>query len=66
MPAFLQVFGAGSLVMVVVTHVCEELQLVPWMGWGLQDSAGHYLDLGSAILGMTLFPVGYVWHTLTK
>jgi len=60
-PAFLQVFGAGCLVMVVVAHVCEALQLFPWMGWGLQDSAGHYLDLASAVLG-----IGYLWHALIE
>ena len=65
-PAFLQVFGAGCLVMVVVAHLCEALQLFPWMGWGLQDSAGHYLDLASAALGLTLFPVGYLWHALIE
>jgi hypothetical protein len=42
--------------MVVVAHVCEALQLFPWMGWGLQDSAGHYLDLASAVLGSRCFP----------
>ena len=60
-PAFLQVFGAGCLVMVVVAHLCEALQLFPWMGWGLQDSAGHYLDLASAVLG-----IGYLWHALIE
>jgi hypothetical protein len=64
-PAFLQVFGAGCLVMVVVAHVCEAL-LFPWMGWGLQDSAGHYLDLASAVLGLSLFPIGYLWHALIE
>jgi len=34
------------------------------MGWGLERSAGHYLDLGSAVLGLTSFPLGYLLHTL--
>lgn len=65
-PCVLQVVGAGGLVVVVFTHVCEALQLLPWMGWGLENSPGHYLDLSSAVLGVTLFPIGYFLHALTK
>jgi hypothetical protein len=25
------------------------------MHWGLQDSIGHYIDLGSAVLGLAAF-----------
>jgi len=32
--SLLQLLGAGCLVAVVLTHVCEALQLVPWMHWG--------------------------------
>jgi hypothetical protein len=62
--SFLQLLGAGCLVMVVLTHVSETLRLFPWMHWGLEHSAGHYLDLGSAVLGLTLFPIGYLLHAL--
>ena len=51
---------------VVLTHVSEALRLFPWMQWGLEDSDGHYLDFWSAVLGLTLFPVGYLLHALTK
>jgi hypothetical protein len=64
--SFLQLFGAGCFVMVVSTHVFEALHLFPWMQWGLEHSVGHYLDLGSAALGITLFPAGYLLHTLTN
>ena len=64
--SFLQLLGAGCLVVVVLTHVSEALHLFPWMHWGLEHSAGHYLDLWSAIIGLTLFPVGYLFHALTK
>src|SRR5437773_8420918 len=64
--SFLQLLGAGCLVMVVLTHVSEALRLFHWMDWGLEDSVGHYLDFGSAVLGLTLFPVGYLLHALTK
>jgi hypothetical protein len=58
----LQMLGAGCLVVVVVTHICEALHLFPWMGWGSEHSVGHYLDLSSAVLGVTLLPVGYLLH----
>jgi hypothetical protein len=62
----LQLIGAGGLTISVLTHVCEGLQLFPSMGWGLPNSLGHYLDLGSAVLGVTLFPAGYLWWALRK
>jgi hypothetical protein len=62
--SFLQLLGAGCLVVVVLTHIFEALHLFPWMQWGLEHSAGHYLDLGSAVLGVTSFPVGYLVHAL--
>lgn len=58
--SFLQLLGAGCLVVVVLTHVCEALHLFPWMRWGEEHSVGHYVDLGTAVLGLTLFPLGYV------
>jgi succinate dehydrogenase/fumarate reductase cytochrome b subunit len=64
--AALQLLGATCLVIVVITHVCEALRLLPWMGWGAEHSAGHYLDLSSAVLGLTLFPAGYLIRLVTK
>ena len=55
----LQLIGAACFAVVVLAHVAEALQILPWMHWGSRHSAGHYLDLGSAILGLTLFPLGY-------
>jgi hypothetical protein len=55
--SFLQLFGAGCLVIVVLTHLSEALRLFPWMNWGRPHSVGHYLDFWSAVLGLTLFPV---------
>jgi hypothetical protein len=63
---FLQLVGAGCLIMVVLTHIAEALHLFPSMGWGRADSIGHYLDLSSAVLGLTLFPAGYLFHAATK
>jgi hypothetical protein len=63
-PALLQLIGTGCLLLVVLTHVSEALHLFPWMGWGMEGSAGHYIDLSSAVLGLTLFPIGYLLHAL--
>jgi hypothetical protein len=64
--SFLQLVGAGCLVVVVLTHVAEALHLFPWMQWGQEHSVGHYLDFSGAVLGLTLFPIGYLLHALRK
>jgi len=58
--ALLQLLGASFLVVVVLAHVCEGLGLLPWMQWGRPHSIGHYVDLASAVIGVTLVPLGYV------
>jgi hypothetical protein len=63
--SILQLLGAGCLVVVALAHICAALHLFPSMGWGLERSAGHYLDLGSAVLGLTSFPLGYLLHALS-
>ncbi len=45
---------------VVLTHFCEALGLFPVMRFGERDSAGHYLDLTSAVLGVTLVAAGFL------
>ena len=60
----LQLLGAAGMMIVLLTQLCETLQLFPWMHWGEENSAGHYLDLSSAILAVTLFPFGYLLHAL--
>jgi hypothetical protein len=62
----LQLLGAGFLMTVVFTHLCEALGLFPWMHWGLEGNIGHYVDFWSAVLGLTLFPAGYLFHALTN
>jgi hypothetical protein len=62
--SILQVTGAACLMVVVVAHMCEALQLLPWMRWGEERSAGHFLDLAGAALGVTLFPLGYLLQAL--
>ena len=63
-PTVLQLLGACGLVIVVLTHVCEALNFLPWMGWGREGSAGHYLDLTAAAFGVTCFPLGFLLHAL--
>jgi hypothetical protein len=62
----MQLLGAVCLVIVGLTHVAEAFQIFPAMGWGLPNSAGHYLDLASAILGCTLLPLGFMGSALTR
>jgi len=64
--SFLQLLGAGCLVVVGLTHICEALNLFPWMHWGLEHGLGHYLDSWSAVLGRTLFPIGYLLRALRR
>jgi hypothetical protein len=64
--SFVQLIGASGLIVVALAHICEALHLLPWMGWGLENSAGHYLNLASALIGITLFPVGYLAFALSK
>ena len=64
--SFLQLFGAGCLMVVILAHICEGLRLFRWMNWGLERSAGHYLALGSALLGLTLFSIGYLVYAVTQ
>jgi hypothetical protein len=64
--SFLQLLGTTCLVVVALTHVSEGLHLFPWVHWGLEHSVGHYLDFWSAVLGLTLFPIGFLLGALTK
>jgi len=64
--ALMQLVGAAFLLVVVVTHVCEAFRWFPGMHWGEPRSPGHYLDLGSAIIAIGVFPLGYLLHALDK
>ena len=46
------VLGAGSLLVMVLTHIAEAFNLFPAMGWGQRHSVGHYLDLLSVYAGI--------------
>ena len=61
----MQLLGAGSLLIVVATHVFETFHFFPSMQWGFPDSIGHYIDFCSATLGLILFPVGYLCGALS-
>jgi hypothetical protein len=59
-----QLLGSLFLGVVISAHVCEALGIFPWMRWGSEGSIGHHVDLGSALLGLTLFPLGYCLYAL--
>ena len=63
--SFLQLIGAGCLIVVVLAHVAEALRLFPSMQWGRPHSLGHYVDFGSAVVAFVLFPLGYLSHALS-
>jgi hypothetical protein len=56
----MQLVGAACLLVVVLAHLCEAYHLLPSMGFGKENSVGHYLDMASAIVGFSLFPLGYL------
>lgn len=58
--------GLICLVVVVLTHVAERLDLLPAMGWGVPNSPGHYLDLASAVVGVALLSAGLVAGAITR
>jgi hypothetical protein len=62
--SFVQLLGAFCLMIVVFAHIAESFSLFPRMGWGLPDSAGHYVDLVCAVAGLILFPIGYLTRRL--
>jgi amino acid permease len=62
--SFSQLLGAAALVVVVLAHIFEALRVFPRMSWGSQGNVGHYLDLFCAILGFTLFSLGYLVHAV--
>jgi formate hydrogenlyase subunit 3/multisubunit Na+/H+ antiporter MnhD subunit len=64
--ALVQALGAACLLVVVLAHLCEALNLLPFMGWGAKGSIGHYIDLASAVLGVALVSVGALIHALSK
>lgn len=64
--SYLQLAGAAALLAVVFLHICEALGLLPWMHWGEPHSAGHYVDLVSAVLGLTLLLLGFLLHIVAK
>lgn len=62
--ALLALLGAALLTVMVLTHLCEAWRLFPGMGWGREHTAGHYLDQGSAVVGLTLLLTGCAIHAI--
>ncbi|HWG78574.1 MAG TPA: hypothetical protein VN681_02305 [Stellaceae bacterium] len=59
--ALLQLLGSGCLALAVVTYVSETFHLFPALHWG-----SHYVGLGTAALGLILFPLGYLGQAVAK
>ena len=51
----LRLIGSVLLLVVAASHFAEKFRWLAWMGWGLPNSPGHYVDLVSAIVGGSLF-----------
>jgi predicted Na+-dependent transporter len=64
--SLLQLIGTVCLLIVVLAHIAEAFHLFRWMDWGMRNSVGHYVDFWSAVLGLTLFPIGYFCHALNS
>lgn len=62
--SILQLAGAAGMVLVILAHVCEALQILPWLHWGQERSAGHYVDLFGGMVAITLFPLGYLLQAI--
>lgn len=62
----LQVIGAAGMLGVAGAHLCERFRLLAGMGWGEPHSTGHYLDLVSAAVAVTLLPLGLVIEFLRR
>jgi len=58
----LQLLGVACFIVVALTHVFEAFAIFPALGWGQPRSIGHYIDLGAAILGITLVFAGLLFQ----
>lgn len=58
--------GCACVVMVLLSHVAERLGVLPAMGWGLPDSPGHYLDLASAVSGISFLLAAVIVRLLER
>jgi hypothetical protein len=58
--SLLELIGAAALAMLGLTHLCEGLDLLPWMRWGTVSGPGHFLNLASVAIALTFLPLGYV------
>lgn len=60
----LQLLGAAGMMVVILAHICEALQILAWLHWGQEHSVGHYVDLFGGIVAISLFPLGYLLHAV--
>ena len=55
-PSFLQLFGAGCLMVVVLAHLREALHLFPWMRWAMSIALVITSTSGVPFLVLSCFP----------
>ena len=56
----LQALGIGCFAVMALTHVFEAFSILPALGWGQPHSVGHFIDLVSALLGVTLVTTSFL------
>ena len=61
-----QLLGVACFVVVAVAHVFEALVILPALGWGQSRSIGHYIDLGAAVVGVTLVSAGLLFEYVRR
>jgi hypothetical protein len=61
-----QLLGVACFVVVALTHAFEAFAILPALGWGQPRSIGHYIDLGAAILGITLVFAGLFFQCVQR
>ncbi|TMA07234.1 MAG: hypothetical protein E6J89_16800 [Deltaproteobacteria bacterium] len=62
----LRLLGVAWFVVVAVAHVFEALVILPALGWGQSRSIGHYIDLGAAVVGVTLVSAGLLFEYVRR
>jgi|ERR1700732_5306949 hypothetical protein len=56
----LQAMGIGCFGVMALTHVFEEFSILPGLGWGQPHSVGHFIDLVTALLGVTFMTTSFL------
>ena len=58
--------GCGSFAVMALTHVFEAYSLLPRLGWGKPHTVGHFIDLITALLGITLVGASFLLRSVQR